>query len=535
MIKLVIVDDEKHDIDLIINGISWDEIFIEVVGFAEDGEPAIKLIRETQPDIVITDIKMPVKTGIHLANLIREEYPDIKIIFISGYQDFNYAKAGIEYNVVDYIVKPVNIYALSNSLAETAKKCIVEKRRKFEMEIFKQQLEQSLPLLKERFFREWIFGTYDDENILIRKLDFLGIPLKSEKTLVMVLYLDDFKDIENTASEYEKQLLDARVLNCICDIVDKYENSYYFPSKQGEYVIIIQSRQDKTFNEDDITQISNAIKRNIASNCFQTCTTGIGGYFNNLTDLPNYYKRAVDAIQYRFYYGNNQIFFYNDFKFIDVSSFERENYKTELIRLLKIGDSKEISLILDEIFGIISKSSFFNIYYVKNLCIEILSACLNTINEYSDESATDLKDISEIVVKLEKFESIDGIWNWMKKFILEICYEIYSNMKDRNTIIVKQIKSIIDNRYNCVISVEEIANEINLSPGYASTVFKNETGETIIQYLTYARMQNAMKLLEETNLMVFEIAERVGYNNVTHFASVFKNNIGISPGEYRKK
>jgi two-component system response regulator YesN len=118
MIKLVIVDDEKHDIDLIINGISWDEIFIEVVGFAEDGEPAIKLIRETQPDIVITDIKMPVKTGIHLANLIREEYPDIKIIFISGYQDFNYAKAGIEYNVVDYIVKPVNIYALSNSLAE---------------------------------------------------------------------------------------------------------------------------------------------------------------------------------------------------------------------------------------------------------------------------------------------------------------------------------------------------------------------------------------------------------------------------------
>ncbi|HOJ11021.1 MAG TPA: response regulator [Clostridiales bacterium] len=543
MIKLFLVDDEVSDRDLIVRGINWDDIFIELVGYAANGEDAIQLIRNTRPNIVLTDISMPVKNGIHLANLLKEEFPDIKVIFISGYQEFCYAKAAIEYNVVHYIVKPVNIFSLSNLLSDVAKQCIEENKKKFEMEIFKLQLEQSLPLLKESFFREWIFGSFKDEDILKRKLDFLNIPFivpnKSEKnveTIVIVLQLDDFKD-KYDYSEYEKQLLNARVLDCINDAIERYGISYCFSSKFGEYVIIIQNQSgcDSNFNEEVISKTCDIMRRNIELSCMQTCTIGIGGFFYNLVSVPDYYKKCIDAIQYKFYYGANQIFFYNDVKLIGISGFDSENYKLEIIKFLKIGDGRSISNLLDEILGITSYSQYFNIHYIKNLSIEILSACLNTINEYPTIAESDLKDITDIVAKLEKFGSIDSIWNWLKKIILEMSFKIYSNVKNKNAIIVKHIKEIISAKYDSIVSVEQIAEDINLSPGYASTVFKNETGETIIQYLTYVRMQNAIKLLEDTNLMVFEIAQRIGYNNTTHFASVFKNNIGISPGEYRKK
>jgi len=535
MIRLLLVDDEEPDRNIILNGVNWDNIPVELVGCAEDGEEALELAEKTSPDIVMTDIKMPVKNGILLANELRKTHPETKIIFISGYQDFEYAKAGIECHILDYILKPIDIRVLNDVLKKAADKCLNEKRKKYELEIFRQQLDQSLPLLKERFFRDWLLGVYVEKKNLEQKLEFLGIEIKPGNVLVMALQLDDYREIEKNLNEYEMQLLDSRVLVSISEIINKYERAYCFISRQGEYVIMLQSQDNEAFSEQSISGICTSIRRNISANCSQTCTIGIGGYCPTLSELPGYYKYSVDALQYRFYYGKDQTFFYNDVQSGNTLVFEKEYYKSEILKAVKIGDSKTVTLYLDEMFQKLSYSNIFSIQYIRNICIELLSACLNVLDELQCSIDGFLNNVPDIIVQLSKYEAIEGVWNWMRKLLLDICFQIASNVKNKNAHIVKSIKNIIDTRYSNLVSVEEIADEVNLSPGYISTVFKNETGETIIRYMTSVRIYKAAELLKRTNMHIYEIAQSVGYNNVTHFASVFKNHTGLSPGEYRKK
>lgn len=538
MIKLLLVDDEEHDRNIIFKGVNWDKLPLELAGYAEDGDSALELAEITKPDIVMTDIKMPVKNGILLANDLRKRYPEIKIIFISGYHDFEYAKAGIEYNVFDYILKPIDVAILNDVLKKATEKCLYEKSKKYEQEIFHQQLEQSFPLLRERFFRDWVFDLYSDDQSLSQKLAFLDIQIKPGKILVMALQLDDYRELEKVLNEYEIQLLDSRALSSITEIMCRHNYAYCFVSRQGEYVIILQAEDNDIYSEQNISGISSAIRRNIYANCSQTCTIGIGGCSPSLSELSKYYKYSINALQFRFYYGKNQTFFYNDIQTGNTSILEKDYYKAEILKAVKIGDSKTANQLLDEMFLKLTNSDIFSIQYIRNICIELLSVCSNSIYESQnniDGIDSFLNNMPDVIVQLSKYEAIDGIWNWMKKFIFDVCFYISSNVKKKNAHIVKSIKQLIDARYDNIVSIEEIANEINLSPGYISTVFKNETGETIIRYMTSVRMHMAEDFLKNTNFLVYEIAQRVGYNNVTHFASVFKNHMGVSPGEYRKK
>lgn len=537
MVTLFLIEDEALDRKRIMKSIQWNDLFIDFTGFAEDGDTAIRMIREHKPDIVLTDIRIPVKNGIQVANVVRSELPDTKIIFMSGYQDFDYVKAGIEYHVVDYILKPIDTAELSQLLAKTAQLCLAEKNEKYEKQVFQQRLEQSLPLLKESFYKEWIIGAYSDEAVLVNKLDFLGISLRADRLLVMVIHFDNMKDIEKSYDEYKKQLLFARALDSIENVIGNYTreiNACCFASKPGEFIVCVSFLSDDDTYDHNIEMICDAIRRNIDANCSQTCTIGVSMTLSGLSVLPQLYKQALEAIQYRFYYGSNQTFLYNDVDAQGLSQFDKDSYMKDIIKAMKIGDCKNFLATMDDAYEMISRSNYFNVVYVKNLCIEIISATFNMIHESPNEMAKKSDDLPEIIGEFKNFVTIEGMWNWLKKFMLGICHGISLSVKNRNACIARDIKNMIDSRYASIVSVEEIAGEIGLSPSYASTVFKTETGDTIIHYLTFVRMENAAKLLKKSDLMVFEIAQSVGYNNATHFAFVFKNTMGVSPGEYRK-
>jgi two-component system, response regulator YesN len=532
MIKLFIAEDEASDREILLNNISWSEIFVEPIGYAEDGGTAYDLICQYQPDIVLTDIKMPVKSGIELANMTKQKFPDIKIIFISAHQDFEYAKEGIRCQVVGYISKPIDLDEVHKILKDTAQQCLDEKSRKIEDERFRRQLDQSLPLLKERFFRDLIFGMMTDNKSVQQRMSFLGIGDMPVEMLVMAVHLDDFSEIRGK-DEYGKELVDYSVLDAINEIIGQVPDAYALTIRHGEYAILLPNSGQFT-DGSYVALISGRILNNIAANCRISCTIGIGGVAGDCMSFPRIYKNAVDAVQYRFYYGKGTAIFYKDLIFSNKDFFnEKDYYKSEIIKSLKIGDEATVAANLDELFTRLSGNRNYSSQYIRGIYIDLVNSCLNSLIEIY--TSTNPFDDVLFYRKLVEFEVIFDIHKWVKDTLLDICGFISKNTKKKNAWIVENIRNIINSEYDRIVSVEEIANRLYLSAGYAGTVFKNETGSTIINYLTAVRMDKAIDLLKSSNMKIQDIAQKVSYKNVTHFCCVFKNRIGLTPSEYRGK
>jgi two-component system response regulator YesN len=164
MLKLMIVDDEELERNGLKRSIDWNSLGIEVMGVYENGKIALDAIRMNQPDILLTDIRMPIMDGLALAQKVSEISGNIRIIFVSGYEDFNYAKRAVELDAYKYILKPYEIDEMVTTLKEIVKECEREKDSIFEQEILKRKLEESLPLLKERFCRDLLDGKINEDN-----------------------------------------------------------------------------------------------------------------------------------------------------------------------------------------------------------------------------------------------------------------------------------------------------------------------------------------------------------------------------------
>ena len=175
MIKLLIAEDEEIEVQSLIKKIDWEETGLELVGIANNANEAIPLVKKYEPHILITDIEMPGMSGIDLVSEIKLYQPDIKIIFYTGHADFKYAKAGIQFHIDEYITKPVEKAYLNKVLKRLACSSAIEKQKKLEEKVFKQQIIESKPILRDRFLKDWAIGLYNNDSIILSRLNFLEI------------------------------------------------------------------------------------------------------------------------------------------------------------------------------------------------------------------------------------------------------------------------------------------------------------------------------------------------------------------------
>lgn len=532
MIKLLMAEDEKLDREMLRSGIHWNQLGIELVGVADNGNTAWEIFRDQQPDIVLTDIKMPIMDGIALSNEIKKTYPETKLIFMSGYQDFEYAKAGIDFRIVEYLTKPINLEELSHLLARTVEGCVAEKSQKYEKERFRHQLAESLPLLKERFYKDWVHGVYPDEEIIREKALFLGIQLYLY-TYIIVADMDNYADGTSSFNEYSKQLLDSRILNCISEIVPDPDRAFIFRNKEGQYVILLHDdeEQSSTF----FTALSEKIKININMNAKMNVTLSMGGLANNAGLIPDHYKKALEALNYKFFYGQNHVIYYDAIAEPDLGTLpDKDLYFSKILSAVKAVDKDKVLQLIDELFHRLRENRRFSVVYVRNVCIELLSKALISLNDFNKNITEHFNDIS-VYERILTCDHLSVLSDYIKQAFDNIFSVISDTFRTKHARIIETIKKTVENRYSEEISVEEIAAEVYLSPSYATTLFKNETNETIIQYLTGIRIKKAMELLQDDTIKIYEVSQRVGYSNITYFSSLFKNHVGITPKEFRAK
>jgi two-component system response regulator YesN len=536
MYKILIVDDEQIIRNGIVNSIDWGSYNYIVAGEAENGKDALIKALETKPDVILTDIYMPIMNGIEFSREIKKHLPDVIIIFLTGYNEFTFAQQAIEVGIFRYITKPILHNELVQTLVDASDILEHKELEKVNMIKLKKLLNQSLPLFKERFFLNLVNGTLSESEIE-KKLNYLNLDINAEAYLCAIITIDDFAQLSQNNSEADMNLMKFSVQNIAEEVLsDQNHIIYAFEEKRSEIGILCCIRN---INEEDcLTAIQHKIEK-IQDYSHQylkfTVSAGIGRMYTQLIDTVKSYSEAVHALEYRMAFGRNSIILIDD---IGGSSQEVLSHNllqkiNDLMLNTKGGSKEEAERILNDIFESLKSEGAIKRDYIQLMGIEII----NRIIRINLEFGADYKEIFGDRFTPFSLMQCDTLEDIHKELLKIISNSVQFVLSRQNTVTRNSIEKakdfILENYSNPDLNLKLISESIHMSLGYFSQLFKQVTGETCIEYLTKIRIDASKKLLKKTSLKTYEVAEKVGFKDSQYFSTCFKKAIGVSPTEYR--
>lgn len=530
--RIILVDDEEEVRKGIIRKIDWEALGFQVVGDAENGQDALEKIEQLEPDVVMTDIRMPYMDGLTLTSWIRQKYPSVKVLIFSGFDDFEYAQKAIKLNVTEYILKPVNVEELTRILNRVRENLDQEIEQRRDVDRLRESYLSSLPILRELFLNDMVRGNMPAENIRQKleeyKIDILG----AEKWLTAVI------NVENEASEetgltlhQEKELIPISVKSLLEDNLKDYCRFMAFNSAVGVTLIAaVDGERKQTSLIDLLGDICKEIKRILQV----TVTIGIGYFSRELEQLPAAYQSAVDALGYREIVGTGKTIYINDMEPVSRGKLQLETRdEADLIAVVKFGTREKIEAASQKLCCRMEGARV----HMRQLQVYQMSIinCLIRLMQQQDLELGTMFGTDEMYGKViygnmkpEEFASV----------ITEVGCRMNEAMnrerdKTAKKVILEAKQYILDHYQDPELSVDVMCRQLHMSPAYFSTVFKRETGQTYIAYLTEVRLDKAVELLNTTDDKTYVIAQKVGYQEQNYFSYVFKKRFGISPTKFR--
>lgn len=553
--KILLVDDEEEVRTGIIKKIPWEELGYEVVGDAENGEDALEKVRILEPDLVLTDIKMPYMDGLTLAERIRQERSSTEIVIFSGFDDFEYAKQAIKLNIIEYILKPVNVEELTDILKRLKVRMDERIAEKRDVEALRENYKRILPVMKEHFLSDVLHDKIPPEQIAegFERFElFRDIDAPEWAAVVVHIEIPEIPEIPDIPDNpmipemsgkaesqaklslhRERELIPLSVKNLMQETLD---GRYVF----ADYVLsdglcaIFALKNEKELEK--LTGVLNQICADCGRILELSVTVGIGEACKTMDKLSESYREAKDALGYRTIMGSGIAIFIKD---VERSHKEQlqftEQDEGELLAAIKFGGRDEIIRVVDRLVNKLEQGRVHTSQYQIYL-ISITNCLMYLMQKYE----LDLyqvwgreTDYLEVISHLVTAES-------MRNFLVNLCTAISENVnleRDnavRNTI--KDAKSyILENYTNPELSVEMVCEYLHLSQAYFSTLFKKETGQSYVNYITELRLNKAVELLNRTDDKTYVIAAKVGYTEPNYFSYVFKKQFGVSPSKYRNE
>ena len=529
--KIMLVDDEEEVRTSIIKKINWEANGFEVVGDAENGRDALEKIENLEPNVIITDIRMPYMDGLALTESLRQRFPSIKVIIFSGFDDFTYAKEAIRLGVTEYILKPVNVDELTEILKKVRAKLDEEIESARNIDSLRESYKASLPVLREQFLNKLIIkkGFYD-ENTIDGYLKEYGMNIgDANKWVVCAVNIELENAKINGELLKEKELIPIYVKKFIEEKLTPYYRNVVFDSVQDAEPVIIVAIDDEN-SQTGLTNVMRDVCKSAKRVLGVGITVGIGRSSQTLSDISNSYKAAADAVGYKKIVGAEDVVYIHDMEPVSTGVLRLdEREEGELISAIKFGGEEKIEEAVNVLAARIDEVKVHSNQYQAYM-MRILTSVMDLMQQY-EISLSELENYIETVSKMKDGESF-------KKWLVGICNNINLGMQQKREStskqIVKEAKDYILNNYtNPELSLEVICRHLHLSPAYFSSLFKKETGHTYINYLTDIRLNKAVELLNTTDEKTYMIAEKVGYLEQNYFSYVFKKKFGVSPTKYR--
>ncbi len=531
MYKVLLVDDEVVVREGIKERINWSELGLVCIGDCENGLEAMEAVDQLRPDVVLTDINMPFVDGLALTRYVLEHHPFTKVIILTGYDDFTYAQQAIKLRVKDFILKPITARELHKVLEKVTDEMNEEKRKREDLDSLKIQLNESLPLLKERFLERMVTSSIHHWDIEER-LRYFQIMLKVPYYLVMAMDTDYLPEDHHNA---DKDLLRFAMFNVIQEVVEQEEGLIAFRTRD-EKVIVILSGEEQEPLFDIAQKLAEQIRHLIESYLKFTVTIGIGRSCHTLNQLPQSYESAMTALEYRFLLGTSKVISIMDMEGhrTAISVDHQEDWEQKLISCMKTGTENELKATLQDIVHHY-KNSFPSIQQCYIHIQKLIIYLIRDLNQLGLQEVDIFGDVNPIT-HIYELQTLEEVESWL----FDCCrYAINTIIEQRDDFCNSQVRAaelyLKQNYSDDGLSLSIISKHVHMSTSYFSSVFKLQTGKTFVEYLTAVRIGNAKELLKFTTLKTYEIATRVGYQDPHYFSMLFKKTTGDSPTEYRQR
>ena len=528
MVTVLVADDEQATCKSLVRNVEWEKLQLRLIACVSNGQEAIKYLEDTPPDILITDISMPIMSGLELAKYIYERKLPVKVILLSGYQEFEYAQQGIRYNVSNYMLKPCEKQQINEALKELAESCICEKKELLEKQYFETFLDNCKPQLCEKLWLDLLHGNITNEESLTQKCLFLDIDTGLEY-YVIVIEVDNIKENFESLEERQKIYVALHLSESFTALLSTKEQTVVLSLTEGRYVALVPQCATE-----DIVSVCNSVRESFYSYTGLSATFGIGGSAVALLQLRKAYEKAKETLLYKYLVGKNSVICHEDITTItahETHLIDTISVQTQIVRAVRSGDLEMIQGLCGEWFDILENCNptlvkSLIVQFVGNLSVELLGAGISLTELFGDENL--------IIEKVLRFDTIFDVKLWLKQILEYICSYIGEKNQKSTALLVRKATQFIDKHYAENINVDVVAKHVCLSSGYLMTIFKKEMGVSIISYLTEKRMNVAKELLLESEYKIYKIAGMVGYSNATFFSSTFRNHVGMSPKRFKE-
>jgi two-component system response regulator YesN len=529
VLNAILADDEPIIIKGLKKLIPWEELGIAIVGEAMTGRSLMEQIELKQPDLVITDISMPDGSGIDVIKEVQRRQLRTKIIFISAYQEFSYAKDALAFGAVDYLVKPIEkrllLEAVSKAMTQL-QEANEDQSSKGKLAVYEQkdkktQLEELFDRLTQGDIR------WEEAE---RKLQALNAQFSGPCFSVLYVELAHIQLQDGRWGEHEKRLLVFAVSNLVDELIQLYGSGLVI--RKGENLCVIVNHM---VVEDDLQRLASEMRDKILFYLKIQVTLSIGVPAISLQDIKQSYMSAVETMNLSYFEKEGTILSWSQNERRGGSDHLLAEAKQAVIKAVIAKEKQQVQ----ELLGSFFEHASTNAHGRKESAVLIVYAMLTDLMEEMTAVGIDLqvspeqrKDWQQ---QMHLFYRFSNLTDFITCRILDILDQVSTAGGSREAQQMKTIKEYIEEHYSENITLESMASQVFMNPYYFSSFFKKHTHENFKQYVTNIRMKNAVRLLLQTDLLVYEIAEQVGYHNPRQFSDMFKKSYGKLPQEYKSQ
>lgn len=543
MLKIFLAEDEVVVRETIKRMIPWEELGFELVGEAADGEMALPLLIRQQPDLLITDIKMPFMDGLTLARLAKKEIPGLKVVILSGYDDFNYAKQAIGIGVEDYLLKPITKNALIERLSEIHSRYEHEKTQKEYYEKFQREMQAYEKNSSRDFFEALVGGSMDMMEVY-KRAEKLGLDIVAEAYNVLIFTMNCDEDFSRQRDEYSSW--EAESLELLENFFAGHSSAMLFRSNIFSYGVLLKGQRE-TIEENTRACVDEIRKILSRQDGRREWFLAVGQSVERLSQIQKSYHTASRAFSQRYLYDEN-ILYYDEMETMEHPGGQAETEDNAYLqkvdvnalnpailqKFLSNGLQEETENFVKDYFYAIGQEPMESLVFRNYVILNVRFSVISFIKGLGcDTNEMESADTEEVLA--ESGKNMESAIAYAKKMISQAIEIRDQNSGNKNRSILKTAVDFIDSHYmDEEISLNTVANVANVSSNHFSALFSQNMGQTFIEYLTSLRMNKAKELLRCTGMRSSEIAGEIGYKDAHYFSYLFKKTQGMTPSDYRK-
>ncbi|OWA33696.1 DNA-binding response regulator [Saccharibacillus sp. O16] len=542
MLQILLVDDERSIVETLAETIPWESCGIGTVHEALSGAVALEIMENHDIDIVMTDIRMPGMSGLDLITAIREKWPQVQTILLSGFADFEYAKQAMAQESFDYLLKPVS----DEDLIETVKRLVDRIQQKWEDAASYQRalhaFRDNLPLLQSTLLHELLTGKSYAPAALADKLELLNLPYSvGEEVGMLVIRMEEHL---SEMGDRDLSLIQYAIGNIMSEVMQHHFHIWQTQDVHDYLVVLVSVKpggmQSAGKGENPQTlleQYAAQVQTNVQLYLKGAISIAVSHWGRFPDEIGEVYEGAVRAMRKRMGHAQGLFITASDNKDVHPLPAIRSLYKPPtLISLLEAGRFDDVEEKIEAIFEELLESG--QQHDIAETIIEVYHALAGAfayiIHKNGRQIASVLPADMYKYFQAPSYATAQQLKDWSLRTLRSISEDAEQELKDNHSIIVRNVKSFVDLHLASDVSLPAIAEHVHLHPVYLSKVYKAETGEALTAYVYRLRMEKAAYYLRSSAAKVFEIAELVGYNNTAYFIRVFKKFYDVTPQEYRE-